>query len=182
MYNLVSLFIIKQYEVNSQEDFIYIAPEQDLSAIVKVLNQSHETIARDFNFTKEDNPTNNAFIDEQTLREQLNNGIELYGLKTADCLVGCIAIEKSKRELDTYYIEKVSVLPEFRHYGIGVRLMNFATAKIANVGGKVISIALIDSNIRLKKWYMSQGFVETGFKDFEHLPFRVCFMRKESIV
>lgn len=168
--------------MNNQEDFIYIAPEQDLSAIVKVLNLSHGTIARDFNFTKEDNPTNNAFIDEKTLREQLNNGIELYGLKMNNRLVGCIAIEKSKREPATYYIEKVSVLPEFRHQGIGVRLMDFATAKIKDAGGQIISIALIDSNTKLKKWYLSQGFIETGFKDFEHLPFRVCFMRKESIV
>lgn len=168
--------------MNSQEDFIYIAPEQDLSTIVKVLNLSHGTIARDFNFTKEDNPTNNAFIDEKTLREQLNNGIELYGLKMNNRLVGCIAIEKSKREPSTYYIEKVSVLLEFRHQGIGVRLMDFATAKIKDAGGQIISIALIDSNTKLKKWYLSQGFIETGFKDFEHLPFRVCFMRKESIV
>ena len=165
--------------MNSQEDFIYIAPEQDLSTIVKVLNLSHGTIARDFNFTKEDNPTNNAFIDEKTLREQLNNGIELYGLRMDKRLVGCIAIEKSKREAGTYYIEKVSVLPEFRHLGIGVLLMDFATAKIKDAGGQIISIALIDSNSKLKKWYLSQGFIETGFKDFEHLPFRVCFMRKE---
>jgi len=163
-------------------DFIYINPEEDVSAVLKVLNLSHGTIARDFNFTKEDNPTNNAFIDEKTLREQLKNGIALYGLKMNNRLVGCIAIEKSKREVDTYYIEKVSVLPEFRHQGIGVRLMDFATDKIKNAGGKIISIALIDSNSKLKKWYLSQGFVETGFKDFEHLPFRVCFMRKESIV
>ena len=163
-------------------DFIYINPEEDVSAVLKVLNLSHGTIARDFNFTKEDNPTNNAFIDEKTLREQLKNGLALYGLKMENRLVGCIAIEKSKREVDTYYIEKVSVLPEFRHQGIGVRLMDFATDKIKNAGGKMISIALIDSNSKLKKWYLSQGFVETGFKDFEHLPFRVCFMRKESIV
>ena len=163
-------------------DFIYINPEEDVSAVLKVLNLSHGTIARDFNFTKEDNPTNNAFIDEKTLREQLKNGIALYGLKMENRLVGCIAIEKSKREIDTYYIEKVSVLPEFRHQGIGVRLMDFATDKIKNAGGKIISIALIDSNSKLKKWYLSQGFVETGFKDFEHLPFRVCFMRKEFIV
>ena len=135
--------------MNNQEDFIYIAPEQDLSAIVKVLNLSHGTIAWDFNFTKEDNPTNNAFIDEKTLREQLNNGIELYGLKMNNRLVGCIAIEKSKREPGTYYIEKVSVLPEFRHQGIGVRLMDFATAKIKDAGGQIISIALIDSNLSL---------------------------------
>lgn len=160
-------------------DFTYIHPEKDLSAIVEVLNVSHGTIAKDFGFTKDNNPTNNAFIDEQTLRTQLNNGIDLYAMSMNGKLTGCIAIEKSKKEVDTFYIEKVSVVPQFRHQGYGVRLMDFATSKIMEEGGKFISIALIDSNTILKNWYSAQGFIETGTKDFERLPFRVCFMSKQ---
>ena len=160
-------------------DFTYINSEKDLSAIVHVLNVSHGTVAKDFGFTKDNNPTNNAFIDEEALRNQLNKGIELYALSNNGHLIGCIAIEKSEKETGTFYIEKVSVMPEFRNQGFGVALMDFATTKIKESGGKVISIALIDSNTKLKKWYLSQGFVETGFKDFEHLPFRVCFMNKK---
>lgn len=160
-------------------NFVYITPHEDLCEIVHVLNISHGTVASDFGFTKETNPTNNAFIDESTLRDQLNNGIELYAISDNDKLVGCIAIEKSSREADTYYIEKVSVIPEFRNQGYGVELMNFATSKIKKLGSKAVSISLIDSNAKLKNWYSDQGFAESGFKDFDHLPFRVCFMRKE---
>ena len=160
-------------------DFIQINPEKDLSAIVGILNVSHGTVAKDFEFTKDNNPTNNAFIDEQTLSVQLNKGIDLYAMLNNDKLIGCIAIEKSTNETDTFYIEKVSIIPEFRNRGYGIKLMDFAITKIKEFGGKVISIALIDSNIKLKKWYLSQGFIETGTKDFIHLPFRVCFMNKQ---
>jgi len=37
-----------------------------------------ETVAKEFGFTKESNPSNSAFIDEQTLRCQIDKGIELY--------------------------------------------------------------------------------------------------------
>ena len=156
-----------------------IDPNHDLSEVVKVLNLSHETVAKEFGFTKESNPSNNAFIDETTLRMQLNKGIDLYVMSIDKRQIGCIAMEKSLKETDTYYIEKVSVIPEFRHHGYGEKLMDFAISKIKDLGGKTVSIALIDSNERLKKWYKLQGFNETGFKDFEHLPFRVCFMSKK---
>jgi diamine N-acetyltransferase len=164
------------------KEIIYIDPEMDLSAVVNVLNVSHSTVANEFGFTRETNPTNNAFIDEQTLRAQLKNGIDLYAMSTGDKLIGCIAIEKSSKETGTFYIEKVSVVPEYRNQGIGVELMNFATSKIIESGGNVISIALIDSNHKLKKWYSKQGFIETGVKEFEHLPFSVCFMNKKIIL
>jgi diamine N-acetyltransferase len=160
-------------------NFTRIHPENDLSEIVHVLNISHATVAEEYAFTKENNPSNNAFIDEPTLRAQLNKGIVLYVLSIGGILAGCIAIEKSATETGTFYIEKVSVIPEYRNKEYGLKLMDFATAKIMEAGGKVISIALIDSNSKLKSWYSKQGFVETGTKDFKHLPFRVCFMRKE---
>jgi len=160
-------------------NFTRINPEKDLSEIVRVLNVSHATVAKEFGFTKDNNPSNNAFIDEPTLRTQLNKGIVLYTMSIGGILAGCIAIEKSGTETDTFYIEKVSVIPEFRNKEYGIKLMDFATAKIMEADGKIISIALIDSNSKLKNWYSKQGFIETGTKDFEHLPFRVCFMRKK---
>jgi ribosomal protein S18 acetylase RimI-like enzyme len=159
-------------------DIQFIFPNNDLSAVVSVLNESHGTVAKEFGFTKETNPTNNAFIDKSTLRHQLLHGIQLYALTLESRWIGCIAIEKSQKEVDTYYIEKVSVMPAFRNQGFGVQLMEFATQKIKSLGGKIISIALIDSNARLKNWYIKQGFEETAVRDFTQLPFRVCFMSK----
>jgi len=111
-------------------DFTLVNSNSDLSAIVQVLNVSHGTVAKDFGFTKDNNPTNNAFINESTLRTQLNKGIDLYTMSLDNKLIGCIAIEKSTKEIDTFYIEKVSVVPEFRNPGLGVKSMDFAIYKI----------------------------------------------------
>jgi predicted GNAT family N-acyltransferase len=157
---------------------IHIEPNQDLSMAVRVLNDSHATIAEKFDFTKETNPSNNAFIDATALRSQLLKGLDLFAMSENNQWVGCIAIEKSAKETDTFYIEKVSVIPSARHNGYGVRLMEFAVSRIMELGGKKASIALIDANSGLKKWYAAQGFIETGTKDYAHLPFRVCFMSK----
>lgn len=160
-------------------NFIKISPDDDLSEVVQVLNKSHGTVAEEFGFTKESNPSNNAFVDAESLRKHLMKGIELFLLTVKGKAAGCIAIEKSMKEEDTFYIEKVSVLPEYRHNGYGVNLMNFAIDKIKEQNGKQASLALIDSNKQLKEWYLKQGFIETGTKDFLHLPFRVCFMSKQ---
>ena len=158
--------------------FKKVEKDNDLKEIGLVLNKSHLTIANEFGFTKETNPTNNAFIDPDTLRDQLNKGIELYQMTVNNNIVGCIAIEKSHKEAGTYYIEKVSVLPEHRHNGYGIKLMEYASDLIKGRGGKVIAIALIEENTRLKEWYRQQGFNETAIKKFDHLPFTVCFMNK----
>ncbi len=93
-------------------EFIRLNSSHDLSNAVKVLNESHGTVAKEFGFTKENNPTNGAFIDEQTLKVQLDKGIELYQLTVDEKVVGCIAVEKSSKEIGTFYIEKVSIIPE----------------------------------------------------------------------
>lgn len=155
-----------------------VSPDSDLTAVVQVLNVSHGTVAKDFGFTKDTNPTNNAFVEEPALRIELLKGIELYALHQDGKMAGCIAIEKSGKEADTFYIEKVSVIPECRKKGLGVTLMDFAVSRIKEAGGKIASIALIDSHAILKRWYASQGFTETGTKDYDYLPFRVCFMSK----
>jgi ribosomal protein S18 acetylase RimI-like enzyme len=100
----------------------------------------------------------------------------LYLLRKDQKPAGFVAVEKSPKEEGTYYIEKVAVHPDRRHQGVGRELMDFAARRIRELGGKRISIALIDANTRLKDWYRDQGFVETSTKDFPRLPFRVCFM------
>ncbi|MEJ6951365.1 hypothetical protein [Natronospora cellulosivora (SeqCode)] len=41
---------------------------------------------------------------------------------------------------------------------------------------KVLKIGVINENKVLKEWYIDLGFLETGRKNFSHLPFEVCFM------
>ena len=78
-------------------------------------------------------------------KKQLKGSIELYQLSENYKAIGCIAIEKLTNEIDTFYIEKLSVTPEYRHKGYGTTLIEFAAMQIIKHGGKT-SMTLIDSN------------------------------------
>lgn len=153
--------------------------QDDFRPYAKLLNEAFATVARDFGLTKENSPTHNAFITSEELKSQLTDNKEFFYFLDGVHLIGFIAIEKSKRENNLFYIEKVAVHPYTRHKGIGKQLMDFATGRITELGGNKISVGLINSNTILKEWYKRQGYHETGVKTFEHLPFDVCYMEKD---
>jgi GNAT superfamily N-acetyltransferase len=71
---------------------------------------------------------------------------------------------------------RLGVLPGRRGRGFGKELLSRAIQEAKQMGAKILSAAIIDEDEQLKKWYENNGFIESGFKDFEHLPFRVAFM------
>lgn len=75
-------------------------------------------------------------------------------------------------------MERLAVLPEYRHKGIDRKLMKFVFDNVKEDGGERVSIGIINENRKLKNWYLQYGFIETGVKKFEHLSFVVCFMEK----
>jgi ribosomal protein S18 acetylase RimI-like enzyme len=158
-------------QVTKQNDFVKLA---------KLLNEAFATVAKEFGLTKENSPTNNAFIASDELKTQLIESREFYTYADNGKVVGFIAIEKAlgTPDADKFYIEKLAVAPNSRHLGIGRQLMDFASNRIVELGGKCISIGLINSNTVLKDWYNKQGYVECSVKTFEHLPFEVCIMEK----
>lgn len=155
-----------------------VSLEDDFVKLSQLLNDAFQPVADEFALTKESAPTNNAFITADELKSQLIDKREFFYYSEDGKTVGFIAIERSGREPNTFYIEKVAVHPIYRRKKIGLQLMNFAVNRIARLGGQKISIGIIDANVRLKDWYSSQGFVEVGVKAFDHLPFRVCYMEK----
>ena len=140
----------------------------------RIIREAFLTVAAEFNFTKENNPTNGAFIHEDRLLEEYNKGIQMFGLFEDSKQAGFMAIEK--KDTETYYLEKLAVTPAFRHRGYGSSLMDYARDFVSRAGGHRISIAIINENARLKRWYEQYGFVQTGLKQFDHLSFTVCFM------
>jgi ribosomal protein S18 acetylase RimI-like enzyme len=103
-------------------------------------------------------------------------GVFMFTWIEEEKTVGFVAIEQSDLTKPWWYIEKLSVLPEYRHKGIGEKLMQFAVEEIERRGGTYISIALIDEQTILKEWYSKLGFSFIASKKFDHLPFGVCFM------
>jgi len=154
-----------------------IKNETDLINSHKLIIDSFKTVADDFGLTIENCPTNVAFMKYEQLIEMKEKGIAMFGLFLEGTQIGFVAIESA--DIETYYIERLSVLPEFRNKGYGTQLMDFAFDYVKKVGGEKISIALMDNNVLLKNWYIVYGFRETGKKQFDHLPFIVCFMAKD---
>ncbi len=145
--------------------------------IVKVIAGSFITVATEFSLTRENAPTNPAFATPESLAEYLEKDVEIFLAENGREIVGCIAIEKSHIDGISLFIERLGVLPEFRHRGIGRKLLDRALEEIKSRGGKSAGIGIINENTVLKNWYINCGFRETGTKVFQHLPFTVCFMK-----
>lgn len=148
----------------------------ELHNSVKVIQQSFITVAQQFNLTEENAPTNAAFISFQDLNKMQQKGIKMFGAFEGTTQIGFAAIEKSENNI--YFLEKISIIPEYRHNGYGKRIMDFVFDYVAKEGGRKVSIGMINENTVLKDWYLKYGFIEKGVKNFTHLPFGVCFMEK----
>lgn len=68
-------------------------------------------------------------------------------------------------------------MPDYRHLGIGKELVNFAVDYCKKtLDSNKIKIGIVEENTVLKEWYKALGFVHTGTRKYEHLPFTVGFM------
>ncbi|MDK2868404.1 MAG: diamine N-acetyltransferase [Clostridiales bacterium] len=146
----------------------------DLPACLDVIHKSFLTVAEESGLTKENAPTNGAYIPLKRLEDEFEKGTMMYGLYDQDKIVGFIQLKDKGDHI--FEIGKLSVLPEYRHKGYGKMLLDFAKDKAIAAGGKVIEIGIKEDNLRLKDWYTQYGFVHTGTSRFPHVIFEVGFM------
>ena len=151
----------------------------DLGISKIIIRESFATVAEEFKLTMDNCPSNPAFIESDRLLNLPGECRQLFLLYDNKTAKGFVAVEKSLNEPGVYFIEKVAVLPDYRHRGLGKRIISFAQEEIIKSGGYIASIAIINENARLKTWYKSLNFMETRIRKFDHLPFTVCFMKKQ---
>ena len=149
--------------------------EKDLDDLLFVIQESFMTVAKELNLTKGNASTNPAFLTMEKLLESIEKKVDFFIASDNNKICGCVGIQPGKEEGE-YYIERLAVLPDYRHKQYGKKLLDKAIEEIKIRNGKYISIGIINENKRLKKWYLDYGFIEKGTKRFEHLPFTVCFM------
>lgn len=140
----------------------------------EIIRQSFKTVAEQFGLTKENAPTNAAFLRDDKLLEDLSGGTVMFGLFENSVQAGFMALKQ--KDSDTFYLEKLAVLPAYRHKGYGKQLLDYARDYVTFMQGSNISIGIIYENKILLKWYEEYGFKIAGTKQFSHLPFTVCFM------
>lgn len=150
-----------------------ISSGKELKDFLSVIINSFLTVAQELKLTKETAPTNPAFITAERLIE-IYNEIKCFGLYYGNLPIGFFGLEESEDSL--LMLEKLSVLPEYRHRGFGKMILDYTVRYASETGFKKVSIAIINENYILKKWYGDYGFAETRINIFPHLPFEVCFM------
>lgn len=101
----------------------------------------------------------------------------MFGLWENETVVGFAQLTDKKDGV--YELEKLAVLPEYRHKGYGAQLLTFICDQAQTLGGNKITIGIIEENTRLKNWYLQNGFTHMGTRKFAHLPFTVGFMERE---
>ncbi|MFA5064783.1 MAG: GNAT family N-acetyltransferase [Dehalococcoidia bacterium] len=152
-----------------------ISTDNQIAESVEVIREAFGTVASEFNLTRENAPTHPFFSTKEQLLE-LHKKATFFGLYLDGVQAGFVAIERA--EGGTYYLGRLAVKPQFRHGGYGRKLTEFVLDYVKNRGGITVALGMIDNQTALKDWYKSLGFIQTAVKQFEHLPFIVCFMEK----
>lgn len=152
-----------------------IKPDE-LNTALHIIRTSFATVAEEFQLTRENCPGHTAFITFEKLQMKYNIGNRMYLYYLGSVPVGCFSLKQLGYE--TWELDHLAVLPEYRHCGIGKELLEFAEKTIQVQNGKLLKIGIMEENVKLKQWYMRNGFLSTGTKRFAHLPFTVGFMEK----
>lgn len=147
---------------------------EELADAARVVRGAFATVAGEFGLTKENCPTNGAFLPEGRLEAQFDAGVRMAGAFDGDVMIGFAVLDLSDAEKPE--LEKLSVLPQSRHQGAGKLLVGWASEQARAAGAAALRIGIIEENVRLRAWYEGLGFAHTGTRVFAHLPFTVGFM------
>jgi len=148
-----------------------------MQMVVSVLRRACATVAQRFALTEENCPKSPAFYTEDRARADFERGVQYYFLEERGEVCGCVALEKARPGIG--YLERLAVLPEHRSKGFGSALVRHVLAQARSMGLERVGIGIIAEDESLREWYGRFGFVLTGTRKFDHLPFVVAFMEKE---
>lgn len=150
------------------------ATREDAEQIAAIIRESHRDIAQMFNLNLDNNPKHPSFCTQEWVLSDFQRGEEYFLYKVENTYAGCVAFEQPDPE--TAYLNRLSVLPSFRHQGIGQKLVRHIIGYARSKQVQIISIGIIAGHDVLKNWYAELGFKEKETRRFDHLPFEVTYM------
>ena len=148
---------------------------QQADQIAFIISESNKDVAKKFNLTRENNPKHPSFYNKEWVLSDFDRGEEYFLAEDGGISVGCVAFEQPEK--DIAYLNRLSVLPEYRHKGTGALLVQHILDHSRSKHIKVVSIGIIAAHKVLKSWYVNLGFIEGETTIFDHLPFDVTYMR-----
>lgn len=153
------------------------ATAEEAEAIAHVISESNKDVAKAFGLTYENNPKHPSFCTADWVLADLDRGVNYFLYKKNNRIAGCVAYESPSPDLA--YLNRLSVLPNYRCNGIGERLVQYLFRHAKSKKIKTISIGIIAAHVMLRNWYLKLGFVAGDIKTFPHLPFDVQYMSYE---
>lgn len=150
----------------------------DVPGCVDIIRKSFKTVADEFGFTIENAPRFTAFATtEDKLYWQMDNEPRrMFVYEQDGVLCGYYSIllqDNCECELNN-----LAVLPEYRHHGIGRKLLDHSSESAKDCGCKLINIGIVEENRILRKWYEQNGAVHPGTKKYDFFPFTCGYMVK----
>lgn len=153
------------------------ASAPDIPLLAAVIRASFRDVAERFGLTRENCPTHPSFCTDAWVEKAMEEGVRYFALEIGGGVCGCVALERAGDEV--CYLERLAVLPAYRRRGYGALLVARAVDEARARGALRLEIGIISDQRELRDWYAKRGFVATGARNFEHLPFEVAFMALE---
>jgi len=151
------------------------AAEGDAEHLALIISEANRDVAQQFDLNIRNAPKHPSFCTKAWVLSGFKRGEEYFLYKDGEVLAGCVAFEQPDNH--TAYLNRLSVLPRYRHNGVGSALVRYVLdySKTRNV--QIVSIGIIADHELLKRWYSGLGFVDVSTRKFEHLPFDVKYMK-----
>ncbi|MBR6403481.1 MAG: GNAT family N-acetyltransferase [Eubacterium sp.] len=151
--------------------------ENDFDDAISVICNSFMTVAEEFNITKENAPAFTAFAtDKSKLRTWMfEQHRPMYGYFNNGKMAGYYNLMINENECE---LGSLSVLPEYRHKGIGRKLLEDSLSKASGFGCTIMKLSIVEENKILRKWYEDQGFIHTGTEKYDFFPFTCGYLEK----
>jgi len=163
-------------EIKDMKHYANIVPltEEHLPFYANVIRVSFAPVAHLLELTQENCPLHPAFVTNKRLQEKIKKGYFPFGYFLNGKLVGFVSLTDKGDGM--FEMNDLAVLPGYRRVGIGRALVDFCKMKTAELGGRYISIEIVNENTGLQQWYTSQEFVYTHSKKHGNLPISFGYM------
>ena len=149
---------------------------EEIPICVRLIRNSHQTVADMFGFTAENAPGYVAFAtDENRLIWHMDGEHRLMYVEEENGIIrGYYSL--LLKNSDECELGNLSVLPEYRHGGIGTALLAHSVRTAREHHCKVMHLGIVEENTVLWKWYERNGAVHTGTEKFDFFPFTCGYM------
>ena len=149
---------------------------EDIPACVRVIRNSHQTVADTYGFTTENAPRYVAFAtDENRLLWHMDGEHRLMFAEEEDGIIRGYYSLLLKKDGECE-LGNLSVLPEYRHRGIGTALLQHSVRIAREHHCRVMRLSIVEENTVLRQWYEQNGAVHTGTEKFDFFPFTCGYM------